>query len=286
MATAVAEVRNQDRRSDRLPAGPPALLMGILNATPDSFSDGGRHLDPGAAVAAGLAMAAAGAAWLDVGGESTRPGAAAVDAAEEIRRVVPVVAGLRRAGVAAGISIDTSKAAVAAAALDAGAELVNDVSAGDDPAMLPLIAARGAACCLMHRQGLPPTMQARPDYRDVVDEVGSHLAARLAAALAAGVPAHRVLLDPGIGFGKTVAHNLALLRALPALATRLGRPLLVGVSRKSLLAALADASCPADRRDGPSHILHALLASRCAMLRVHDVAGAAAALRLAAAVAP
>lgn len=265
------------------PGAPPARLMGILNATPDSFSDGGRHLDPAAAVAAGLAMAAAGAAWIDVGGESTRPGAAPVDAAEEIRRVVPVVDGLRRAGCPAAISIDTSKAAVAAAALDAGASLVNDVSGGDDPGMLPLIAARGAQCCLMHRQGLPATMQDAPRYRDVVAEVGDYLAARLAAAEAAGVDPARVLLDPGIGFGKTAAHNLLLLRALPALAARTGRPLLVGVSRKSVVAALAGSDDPPERRDGPSHVLHALLAGRCAVLRVHDVAGAAAALRIAAA---
>jgi dihydropteroate synthase len=261
----------------------PAALMGILNATPDSFSDGGRHLDPGAAVAAGVRLVAEGAAWLDVGGESTRPGADPVAEDEEIRRVVPVIAGLRDAGVRAVISIDTAKAAVAAAALAAGADALNDVSAGGDPLMFPLAARHGCPLVLMHMQGTPRTMQREPRYDDVVAEVVAFLATRIAAAMAAGVAEDALLADPGIGFGKTVAHNLALLRALPAIEAALGRPLVVGVSRKAFIATLTGNPAPAAGRDADSHVLHALLAPRCALLRVHDVAGARRALALAAA---
>jgi dihydropteroate synthase len=267
-----------------MPADRPALpaLMGILNATPDSFSDGGRHDDPQQAVAAGLAMVAAGAAWLDVGGESTRPGAAPVPADEQIRRVVPVIRGLRAANVAARLSVDTTAPVVAEAALAAGAEAVNDVAAGSAPGMLPLIARRGCTLFLMHMQGSPATMQHAPQYRDVVDEVGGFLAGRVAAAVAAGVDRRLIWCDPGIGFGKTVAHNLALLKALPELAGRTGCPLLVGLSRKAFLATAAgQPGLPAAARDSLSHLVHARIARQCAMLRVHDVAGAAAALRLA-----
>lgn len=259
----------------------PAALMGVLNVTPDSFSDGGRHADPAAAVAAATAMRAAGAAWLDVGGESTRPGAAPVDLAEELCRVVPAVAALR--GIGLPISVDTAKAAVARAALAAGAAMVNDVTAGADPAMFPLVAEAGCPLVLMHMQGTPATMQRTPTYGDVVDEVRAFLAARLAAAVAAGVREDAVVLDPGIGFGKTLAHNLALLRAVPALAAECGRPLLVGVSRKTFLAAAAGVDLPPADRDGLSQVAHAALAPHCALLRVHDVPAAAAALRLAAA---
>lgn len=254
--------------------------MGILNATPDSFSDGGRHRDPAAAVAAARTMVAAGAEWLDVGGESTRPGAEAVDAAEEAARVLPVLSALAAADLPAAVSIDTTKAVVAAAAIDAGAVLVNDVAAGADPEMLPLVASTGAGLCLMHMRGSPATMQHDPHYDEVVDEVEAFLTRRMAAAAAAGVAEEQLVLDPGIGFGKTLAHNLALLRALPRLERHLGRPLLVGVSRKRLVAALAGGDDAPAARDAASHLLHVQLAPHCALLRVHDVPGAAAALRL------
>jgi dihydropteroate synthase len=263
----------------------PAGVMGILNATPDSFSDGGRNLDPAVAVAAGIAMVAAGADWLDLGGESTRPGAVEVDAEEERRRVLPVIAGLRAAGVRGPISVDTSKGAVAAAALAAGADAVNDVSGGRDPLLLEVAAGARCPLVLMHLQGTPGMMQVAPRYADVVAEVEAALAASLSSAVARGVAESSVLLDPGIGFGKTTAHNLALLGALPRLCAALGRPLLVGISRKSLIAAVGGLAEEPARRDGPGHALHALLAARCALLRVHDVAGTRAALRLTAALA-
>ncbi len=263
----------------------PAGVMGILNVTPDSFSDGGRNLDPRAAVAAGVAMVAAGADWLDVGGESTRPGALPVGGDEECGRVVPVLAGLRSAGVRVPISIDTSKGAVARAALAAGADAINDVSGGRDPLLLEVAASARCPLVLMHMQGTPGTMQAAPRYTEVVGEVEVALAGCLQAAIARGVAESSLLLDPGIGFGKTAAHNLTLLAALPRLTAALGRPLLVGISRKSLLATVGGLGDPPGLRDGPGHALHALLATRCALLRVHDVAGARAALRLTAALA-
>ena len=212
--------------------------MGILNVTPDSFSDGGCYTDLARAVEHGLAMQREGACIIDVGGESTRPGAEPVSAADEIARVVPVIEGLRAAGLEATISIDTSKAPVAAAALDAGAGLVNDVSAlRADPAMAPLVAARGVPCVLMHMQGEPRTMQRDPHYADVVGEVRAFLEERLTAACAAGIAEERIWLDPGIGFGKTMAHNLSLLHGLTALA-ELGRPVVIGTSRKSFLGRL------------------------------------------------
>src|ERR1700690_376052 len=186
--------------------------MGILNVTPDSFSDGGRYLDAGAAIEHGLALAADGAAIIDVGGESTRPGAGGVELHEELRRVVPVVEGLLAAGVAATISVDTSKLEVARAALDAGATFVNDVTAfRAAPEMAALVAARGAECCLMHMQGEPRTMQNEPRYDDVVSEVCGFLRERVAFALEAGITRERIAVDPGFGFGKTVEHNLELL---------------------------------------------------------------------------
>ncbi len=251
----------------------PAGVMGILNVTPDSFSDGGLHADVAGAVRRGCALAAAGADWLDVGGESTRPGAEPVDAAT-------VIAGLRAAGVRLPISIDTSKGVVAAAALAAGADAINDVSGGRDVRLLEVAAAARCPLMLMHVQGEPLTMQLSPRYDDVVGEVRDGLAASLRAAVAHGVGASAVMLDPGIGFGKTAEHNLALLAALPRLTAELGRPLLVGISRKSLLSAVGGLSDPPALRDGPGHALHALLADRCALLRVHDVAGTRAALRL------
>ncbi|HUN79357.1 MAG TPA: dihydropteroate synthase [Solirubrobacteraceae bacterium] len=216
--------------------GRPFQVMGIVNVTPDSFSDGGLFLDADAAIAHGCELVAQGADILDVGGESTRPGAEPVGEAQELRRVLPVVEGLAACGVP--ISIDTSKANVARAALAAGARFVNDVTAlRGDPAMARVVAEGGAECCLMHMRGEPRTMQ-RGDggdwYRDVVDDVGAFLEERLRFAVAAGIPAERVVLDPGIGFGKTAAHNLELLRRLEELAA-IGPPLLVGTSRKSFL---------------------------------------------------
>ncbi len=212
--------------------------MGILNVTPDSFSDAGHFTDVPRAVEHGLAMEREGASIIDVGGESTRPGAEPVSARDELERVVPVIAGLRAAGLRATISIDTSKAAVAEAALDAGAELVNDVSAlRADAAMGALVAARRVPCVLMHMRGEPRTMQRDPRYHDVVGEVRAFLQERLRAALDAGIAEERIWLDPGIGFGKTVEHNLALLRELPRL-TELGRPIVIGTSRKSFLGTL------------------------------------------------
>ncbi len=255
--------------------------MGVVNVTPDSFSDGGRFLDPAAAIAHGRGLIAEGAAILDVGGESTRPGAAEVPAGEERARVEPVVAGL--AGGAAAISIDTSKSAVAAAALDAGAEIVNDVTAlGADPEIAGLCAERGAGLVLMHMQGTPRTMQADPRYDDVVDDVRAFLSARAERAVAAGVAEERIWLDPGIGFGKTLEHNLELLRRLPELA-ELGRPLVVGTSRKSFIGKI-DGSGVGERLGGT--IASSVLAWRggADVLRVHDVREVAEALRMAAAI--
>jgi dihydropteroate synthase len=255
--------------------------MGVVNVTPDSFSDGGRYLDPRAAVEHGKQLIADGAAILDVGGESTRPGAEPVSAEEELRRVEPVVAGL--AGSGAEVSIDTSKAAVAAAALDAGAAIVNDVTAlRGDPEMAALCAERGPIVVLMHMLGTPRTMQDEPRYGDVVDEVKAFLAERLRAALAAGIAEERIWLDPGIGFGKTAAHNFELLRRLAEL-RELGRPLVVGTSRKSFIGG-ADGS-PPDERIGGTIASSVLAAAEGAdVLRVHDVAEVRQALTVADAV--
>jgi dihydropteroate synthase len=255
--------------------------MGVVNVTPDSFSDGGLYLDPEAAVAHGEELAAAGAAILDVGGESTRPGAEPVAEAEELSRVVPVVEGL--AGGEAEISVDTSKAAVAAAALDAGATIVNDVTAlRGDPGMAALCADRGPTVILMHMRGDPRTMQDDPTYDDVVAELKAFLGDRLEAAVAAGIDEERIWLDPGIGFGKTVAHNLELLRRLPEF-TDLGRPLVVGTSRKGFIGGI-DGSEARERLGGTiaSSVLAA--AAGAEVLRVHDVAEMSQALRLTAAV--
>src|SRR3954452_20596643 len=209
--------------------------MGVVNVTPDSFSDGGRYLDARAAIAHGEQLVAEGDSMLDVGGESTRPGADPVGVEEELRRGVPVVEAL--AGVAR-VSIDTSKAAVAAAALDAGADYVNDVTAfRGDPELAGMVAARGVDCCLMHMLGTPRTMQRDPRYDDVVFEVKAFLEERLAYAVGEGVAEEHVMLDPGIGFGKTVEHNLELIRRLDEIVA-LGRPVVFGVSRKSFLGKL------------------------------------------------
>jgi dihydropteroate synthase len=256
-------------------------IMGILNITPDSFSDGGQWLDPDAAVRHGVALAAEGADILDVGGESTRPGAAAVPADEEARRVVPVIAALVRQ-VQVPISVDTRKAAVARAALDAGASIVNDVTALADPAMAALARDSGAGVVLMHMRGTPETMQQAPQYKDVVAEVQAFLAERVAAAVAAGIGRERIVVDPGIGFGKTTAHNLALLGALARLAEV--APVLVGASRKRFIGEITGA--PAGARL-PGSLAAALWSLRhgAALVRVHDVAATRAALAMEAALA-
>lgn len=253
--------------------------MGVVNVTPDSFSDGGEYLDAEAAVAHGEELARDGAGILDVGGESTRPGAETVTVEEELARVEPVVAGL--AGVAT-VSIDTSKARVAEAALAAGAAIVNDVTAlRGDAEMAGVCAERGAGVVLMHMLGEPRTMQENPVYEDVVDEVKAFLAERLEVAVEAGVDERRVWLDPGIGFGKTLEHNLELLRRLGEL-RELGRPLVVGTSRKSFIGKV-DGSGVDDRLGGTIASSVQAAAEGAAVLRVHDVAEAAQALEVAAA---
>jgi len=244
-------------------------VMGILNITPDSFADGGRFLDLAAAVRHGVDLLAAGADIVDVGGESTRPGAKPVAAAAEIERIAPAVEALARRCPDALLSIDTSKAEVAAAALAAGASLVNDITAGRDPAMLPLVAERRAGIVLMHMRGDPGTMQRDTSYTDVVGEVHGFLAERAAAAVAAGVTPDRVFLDPGIGFGKDLEGNLQLLRALPDLASH-GHPVVVGASRKSWIGALTGAPV-AERLPGSLAALAAAAALPRAVVRVHDV---------------
>jgi dihydropteroate synthase len=245
--------------------------MGVLNVTPDSFSDGGLHLAPSAALARARALAAEGADILDIGGESTRPGADPVAPAEEIARVVPVIAALRAEGIRTPISIDTRNAAVAQAAFDAGADLWNDVSALSHDEGSPALAARsGRAVCLMHAQGGPKTMQVAPAYDDVLLDVCDFLEARVAAAEAAGIPRSRIFVDPGIGFGKTVAHNLALVRGL-ALLHDLGCPILFGASRKRFIGTIGDAPVPADRTPGSIAVALEALRRGAQVIRVHDV---------------
>ena len=255
-------------------------LMGVVNVTPDSFSDGGRYLDAEAAVAHGEKLLRDGAEILDIGGESTRPGAIEVGEAEELRRARPVVAAL--AGEAT-VSIDTSKLAVAEAALDAGASIVNDVTAlRRDPEMAALCAERGAGVVLMHMPGNPRTMQDDPRYDDVVDDIRAFLAERIEVAVAAGVAEERIWLDPGIGFGKTVEHNLELLRRLAEL-RKLGRPLVIGASRKSFIGRIDGSGV--DGRLGGSIASSVLAAAEGAdILRVHDVAETAEAMRVAEAI--
>jgi len=258
---------------------PRPSVMGVVNVTPDSFSDGGVHVEPDAAAAAARRMVEEGAAIVDLGGESTRPGSEGVPAEEELRRVVPV---LDRLGGELPLSIDTSKAAVARAALSRGAVFVNDVTAlRGDPELAGAVADSGAYLCLMHMRGEPRTMQAKPRYEDVASEVASFLEERLAFAVSEGIPEDRICLDPGIGFGKTVAHNLELVRRLDVLLA-LGRPVLIGFSRKSSLRKLT----------GSDDLLGASVAAAVAafergatILRVHDVKPHVDALAVAAAVA-
>jgi dihydropteroate synthase len=264
--------------------------MGVLNVTPDSFSDGGRYLRARDAVEHGLELVAQGAAIIDVGGESTRPGADPVASGEQLRRVLPVIEELSREDLAVEISIDTSKAAVARAALAAGASMLNDVTAlRGDPEMASVLADAGAKCCLMHMLGEPRTMQREPRYGDVVCEVKAFLEQRMSHAISEGVPEERILLDPGIGFGKTAEHNLELIRRLGELA-ELGRPLVIGTSRKSFLGRVAaDAAGqgqPIDVSDRlPGTIATNVLALErgASVFRVHDVAPVRDALALAAA---
>ena len=261
------------------------LVMGIVNATPDSFSDGGDHLDAAAAIAHAEAMIRAGAGIVDIGGESTRPGAEPVAVDEEIRRVVPVIAGIRVMAGAVGttISIDTRNARTMQAALDAGATMINDVSAlTHDPASAAVAARATGPVVLMHMQGEPRTMQLAPAYDDVVLDVYDALEARIAAAQAAGIDRARIVADPGIGFGKTVAHNLVLLDQL-SLFHGLGVPLLVGVSRKGFLAKLS-AGEPAGQRLGGSLAAGlAAIGQGAQIVRVHDVPETLQALRVIAA---
>jgi dihydropteroate synthase len=256
--------------------------MGVVNVTPDSFSDGGLWLDPAAAVEHGLDLLREGAAILDVGGESTRPGAEPVVEAEELRRVVPVVEGLSERAPAAVLSVDTSKLGVARAALAAGASYVNDVTAlRGDPAMAALVAESGATCCLTHMRGDPRTMQDDPHYEDVVGEVRAFLERRAAFAVSEGIAPERVQLDPGIGFGKTAAHNLELLRRLDEIAA-LGFTVAVGVSRKRFLGALTGRDQAGDRV-AATVAANVLAYERGArVFRVHDVAQTVDGLKVAA----
>jgi len=257
-------------------------IMGVLNVTPDSFSDGGRFIGRDDAVAQGLAMARDGAAIIDIGGESTRPGSDPVPLDEELARVIPVIEALHET-VPALLSIDTSKAEVARRALAAGARFVNDVSAlRGDPAMAGLVAETGCPVCLMHMQGRPKSMQEAPHYDDVVGEVLAFFEERLAAAVAAGIAEEQILLDPGIGFGKTLEHNLLLINELPRLAA-LGRPLVLGASRKRFLGAILGVE-PPQRAVGTAATTAIGVLKGAAIFRVHDVRPNFEALRVALAV--
>jgi dihydropteroate synthase len=254
------------------------VVMGVLNVTPDSFSDGGRFLDHDLAIEHALRMEAAGAALIDVGGESTRPGAQALSADEEIRRVVPIIEALA-ARVKAPISVDTSKPEVIVAAVRAGASMVNDVRALREPGAMAAVAGSNAAVCLMHMQGEPRTMQQDPRYGDVVAEVREFLNARVQACQEAGIARDRLVLDPGLGFGKRLEHNLALLAALPALGA-LGLPLLVGASRKSMFATLLGRQVN-ERLAGSVAVATAAALAGASIVRAHDVAETVDAVKVA-----
>lgn len=258
----------------------PTLVMGVLNVTPDSFSDGGRFADPNAALTHARAMAAAGADLIDIGGESTRPGAQPVPAAQQIQRVSPVIQNIAREFPSLLLSIDTTQAAVAAAAIEAGAALVNDISAGrDDVAMLPLVADMGVPIILMHMLGTPRTMQQNPTYADVAVEVRGFLLDRRQAATQAGIAQRRILLDPGIGFGKTGRHNLTLLAALPHLAAA-GSPIVIGPSRKSFIEPITGETLASGRPLGTAAAVAWSAANGAAIVRVHDVGAAVAAVKM------
>jgi len=253
----------------RLAPGRATILMGVINLTPDSFFDGGRYPTADSAIARGLALAAAGADIIDLGGESSRPGSEPVTVAEELRRVIPVIEGL--AGrLSIPISIDTWKAEVAARALQAGAGIVNDISALRlDPGLAPVVAASPGPYVLMHMLGTPRDMQRRPVYRDVVGEIKAFFRERIAFAAGAGIDPERVVIDPGIGFGKTVEHNLEILNRLGEF-RQLGRPILVGVSRKSFIGAILDRG-PGDRLWGTAGAVAAAVGRGADIVRVHDV---------------
>ncbi len=253
--------------------------MGVVNVTPDSFSDGGRYLGAEQAIAHGLSLREAGADILDIGGESTRPGAEAVPPQAELDRVLPVIEGLRESGAA--ISVDTSKPEVMRAAIAAGADLVNDVCALSEPGALAAVAQSAVGLCLMHMQGQPRTMQANPQYVDVVAEVAAYLGQRVAAAQAAGIARERILIDPGFGFGKSLDHNLALLRALPRLASI--APVLAGLSRKSMLGLITGRPVE-DRLAASLAAALAAVARGAAVVRVHDVKETVDALKVWAAI--
>lgn len=266
-------------RHGRLSFSRRTAIMAILNVTPDSFCDGGRRLDPGRAIADGIEMAEAGADVIDIGGESTRPGARPVSEDEELERVLPVVRGLRR-GLSIPISIDTYKSGVARAALGEGADIVNDISALRlDTAMVGLVAAENVPVVLMHMQGTPRTMQAEPRYHDVVREVGDFLAAQIRYAVEQGVEQDNIIVDPGIGFGKSLDHNLALLRGLPELAS-LGQPLLVGASRKTFIGKILGAE-PSERLEGSLAAAVAAVLAGANVIRAHDVKETRNAVRIA-----
>jgi dihydropteroate synthase len=268
---------------DRVFEGRGPFLMGVVNATPDSFSDGGRFLARDAAVAHAERLAAEGADLVDLGGESTRPGAREVPADEEIGRVVPVIAALRARGFRLPISVDTRKARVARAALEAGADMVNDVSALSDPEMPGVVRDAGVPVVLMHMRGTPADMASRAVYGDVVAEVEAELREALGRAEAGGVPASRVVLDPGIGFAKTAEGSLRLLGGSSGMRRRLGRPLLVGPSRKSFIGKVTGAEV-GDRLPGTLAAVAACVLAGVEFVRVHEVAAARQAARVAAAI--
>jgi dihydropteroate synthase len=258
-------------RQHRIVYGTRTLLVGVVNVTPDSFSDGGLHLDPGAAVARGLQLAEEGADVLDVGGESTRPGAEPVSADDEVARAVPVIERLVAELPDMPVSVDTRKPDVARAALDAGASIVNDVGAGTVPGMFEVVSTAGAGMVLMHMKGEPQTMQIDPVYDDVVAEVTEFLRERLEAAIFAGIPQEHLCADPGIGFGKNLEHNLALLRATRSMRQVLDTPLLIGPSRKGFIGSLTDTPEPADRLEGTAGAVAWCAAQGADLVRVHDV---------------
>jgi dihydropteroate synthase len=245
------------------------FVMGVLNVTPDSFSDGGRFVQPGDAVAEGVRMAAEGADMLDVGGESTRPGSEAVPPEEERRRVLPVIEGLRREAPGIALSVDTRKAEVAAVALAAGASIVNDVTAGSDPAMFGVVRDGSAGMVLMHMRGDPATMQQLTDYGDVVAEVKAHLRDRVDAAVAAGIEWDRLCVDPGLGFAKTAEQSLLLMKEVATLLD-LRRPVLVGPSRKSFIGTVLGAEVD-DRLEGTAGAVAWMVGLGAHVVRVHDV---------------
>jgi dihydropteroate synthase len=277
MVSPVSTLQCRDRQ---LPLATPCV-MGILNVTPDSFSDGARFIhngsaDVGAAVAAAVAMVEDGAALIDVGGESTRPGATPVEEAEELRRVIPIVE--RLVSIGTMVSVDTSKAAVVRAAIDAGAHLINDVRALTDPDALRAVADSKVAVCLMHMRGEPPTMQVAPRYENVVDEVRAYLNGRVEQCRDAGISRERIAIDPGFGFGKTLEHNLALLRRLNDL-NELGYPVLVGLSRKGMIGAITGRALDARLAGGLAATVVAVQ-NGAKIVRTHDVAATVDALKV------